>query len=181
MNALRIGSLGFRRRGKARCIEPGEWPARTDRPRVLIEHPDGAALWAEAEIMREAGYDVAVCAGPTERFERPRTFGIRLRTFADQEQPVGLERPTVCPLLSEGRCSLVDEADVVVSTTDLRQSRGILAALSGRRAPALVVESSRDALARGEYELGDATVVEVPVTEGSLLEAVSGALSSNRG
>jgi hypothetical protein len=178
MNRLRDrGLASFRGRAKTHCIEPGEWPDRTDRPRVLIEHPDGAALWAEAEIMREAGYDVAVCTGPTERFERRRTFGIRLRTFADEEPP-GDERPTGCPLLLQGRCSLVDGADVVVSTTDLPQSRGILAALSGSRKRGLVVESSQSVLARGDYEIGDATVVEVPVTEGRLLEAVSGALST---
>ncbi len=180
MNRLRDRrSLSPWGRAKARCIEPGEWPDRTDRPRVLIEHPDGAALWAEADIMREAGYDVAVCTGPTERFERRRTFGIRLRTFADDEPRSDHERPTLCPLLEQGRCSLVDGADVVVSTTDLPQSRGILAALSGSRKRGLVVESSKSVLARGDHELGDATVVEVPVTEGRLLEAVSGALSTS--
>jgi hypothetical protein len=178
MSGLRGRRFGLRRRAEARCIEPGDWPTRTDRPRVLIEHPDGAALWAEAEIMRDAGYDVAVCSGPTEGFPRPRTFGIRLRTFADEEPPSADGQPTACPLLTRGRCSLVDGADVVVSTTDLGQSRGILAALGARRSPALVVESSQSVLARGDHDIGDTRVVEAPVTGKTLLEAVSGALSS---
>ena len=148
--------LLWRRRSETRCIEPGEWPSRTGRARVLIEHPDRAALWAEAEIIREAGYDVAVCTGPVEASD-------------------GAEAEA-CPLLVQGRCSLVDEADVVVSTTDLRESRGILAALGRRRAPALVVESTKSVLERDGHEVGDATVVEVPVTERRLLDAVSGAL-----
>jgi len=150
-------NMPLRRRSEVRCIEPGEWPARTGRARVLIEHPDRAALWAEAEIIREAGYDVAVCTGPVEAAD-----GVAAEA---------------CPLLVQGRCSLVDEADVVVSTTDLRESRGILAAIGRRRAPALVVESTQSVLERGGHELGDATVVEVPVTERRLLDAVSGALS----
>ena len=148
-------NMPLRRRSEARCIEPGEWPARTGRARVLIEHPDRAALWAEAEIIREAGYDVAVCTGPVEAAD-------------------GVEAEA-CPLLVQGRCSLVEEADVVVSTTDLREARGILARI-GRSTPALVVESTQSVLERDGHELGDATVVEVPVTERRLLDAVSGAL-----
>jgi len=171
-------NLSFRRhRLDAGCIDPGEWPARSGRARVLIEHPDRAALWAEEQIMRDAGYDVAVCSGPIEPFERERSFSVRLRTFSDGEAPSG-EKPEACPLLVNGRCSLVEEADVVVSTTDLPQSRGILAALGRRRAPALVVESSKSVLEHGDYAIGNATVVEVPVTESRLLEAVSGALGS---
>jgi len=171
-------NLSFRRhRSDARCIDPGEWPARSGRARVLIEHPDRAALWAEEQIMREAGYDVAVCSGPIEPFERERSFHVRLRTFSDEEAPAG-EKPEACPLLVNGRCSLVEEADVVISTTDLPQSRGILSALGRKRTPALVVESSRSVLEHGDYEIGTAIVVEEPVTESRLLEAVSGALDS---
>ena len=170
------GSL-WRHGEKEACIEPDEWPTRTGRARVLIEHPDPATLWAEAEAMRDAGYDVAVCTGPTKTFEHKRSFGVRLRTFADEEAPPDEARQT-CPLLVNGRCSLVDQADVVVSTTDLGESQSVLAALSNRSAPRLVVESSKAVLDRGGHEIGDATVVEVPVTEKTLLEAVSEALSS---
>ena len=170
------GSL-WRHGQKEACIEPGEWPTRTGRARVLIEHPDPATLWAEAEAMRDAGYDVAVCTGPTKTFERTRSVGVRLRTFADEEAPVHEPRQT-CPLLAHGRCALVEQADVVVSTTDLGESQGVLAALSDKGTSRLVVESSKSVLDRGAYEIGDATVVDVPVTEKRLLEAVSEALSS---
>ena len=153
------GSL-WRHGQKEACIEPDEWPSRTGRARVLIEHPDPAALWAEAEAMRDAGYDVAVCTGPTKTFERSQ-----LRQ--------------VCPLLVNGRCSLVEHADVVVTTTDLGESQSVLAALSERRTPPLVVESSKSVLDRGGYEIGDATVIDVPVTEKTLLEAVSEALGTS--
>jgi hypothetical protein len=81
-----------------------------------------------------------------------------------------------CPLLVEGHCALVEHADVVVSTTDLGDSRRLLAALNQRGTPALVVESTKPVLDRGDFELGDATVVEAPVTEGALLDAVADAL-----
>jgi hypothetical protein len=170
------GSL-WRHGQKESCIQPDEWPSRTGRARVLIEHPDPAVLWAEAEAMRDAGYDVAVCTGPTRTFERPRSGGIRLRAFADEEARVDQLRQA-CPLLANGRCSLVEQADVVVSTTDLGESQSVLAALSDRRTPPLVVESSKSVLDRGGYEIGDATVIDVPVTEKTLLEAVSEALNS---
>jgi hypothetical protein len=151
------GSL-WRHGQKEACIEPDEWPSRAGRARVLIEHPDPAALWAEAEAMRDAGYDVAVCTGPTKTFERSRL-------------------KQACPLLVNGHCSLVEQADVVVTTTDLGESRSVLAALSERRTPPLVIESSKSVLDRG-YEIGDATIIEVPVTEETLLAAVSEVLSS---
>jgi hypothetical protein len=152
------GSL-WRHGQKEACIEPDEWPSRAGRARVLIEHPDPAALWAEAEAMRDAGYDVAVCTGPTKTFERSRL-------------------KQACPLLVNGHCSLVEQADVVVTTTDLGESRSVLAALSERRTPPLVIESSKSVLDRGGYEIGDATIIEVPVTEETLLAAVSEVLSS---
>jgi len=152
------GSL-WRHGDKVDQIDPGEWPERSGRARVLIEHPDPATVWAEAEAMRDAGYDVAVCAGPTRASDRT-------------------SKPTACPLLVDGRCALVDHADVVVSTTDLGDSQRVLAALSRRETPALVVESTKPTLDRGDHELGDAVVVESPVTEGRLLEAVADALEN---
>jgi hypothetical protein len=152
------GSL-WRHGEKLDRIEPGEWPGRAGRARVLIEHPDPATLWAEAEAMRDAGYDVAICAGPTRASDRTSA-------------------PVACPLLVDGRCALVEYADVVVSTTDLGDSQRLLATLSRRTSPALVVEATKPTIDRGDYELGDATVVEVPVTEGTLLDAVADALRS---
>jgi hypothetical protein len=152
------GSL-WRHGDRVDRIEPGEWPRRAGRARVLIEHPDPGTVWAEAEAMRDAGYDVAVCTGPTRESDHTSA-------------------PVACPLLVEGRCALVEQADVVVSTTDLGDSHQLLAALTARRTPALVVESTKPALDRGGYELGDATVLEAPVTEGALLDAVADALNN---
>jgi hypothetical protein len=134
-----------RLRRRQRCIEPGEWPERSGRARVLIEHPDGMALWTEAEALREAGYDVAVCKGPSEE-------------------------AGACPLLAEGRCALADEADLVVTTPSLQDGRRIVAALAERPA-ALVVEGPRNALALGGYRVDGATV-PYPLTTEALVAAV---------
>ena len=137
------GMIGLRRR--QRCIEPGEWPERSGRPRVLLEHPDGMALWTEAEELRKAGYDVAVCKGPSEE-------------------------AGACPLLVEGRCTLADGADAVVTTPSLQDGRRIIAALAERPA-ALVVEGPRNALSLGGYRVDRATV-PYPLTIGALVAAV---------
>lgn len=55
----------FGRKKPPLAIHPGQWPEQTGKPRVLIENPDGADLWAHAEVLRKAGYDVATCVGPT--------------------------------------------------------------------------------------------------------------------
>jgi hypothetical protein len=59
-----------------------EWPAQTGKTRVLIENPDRADLWAHADVLRKAGYDVAMCSGPTEAGEQ--------------------QEHATCPLLTEG-------------------------------------------------------------------------------
>lgn len=63
------------------------WPA-TERPRVLIEADGGH--WPAEQTLRNAGYDVAVCPGPT-----------------------GRRAP--CPLMVGQTCPLVDGADLVVT------------------------------------------------------------------
>lgn len=70
---------------KTISLSPWPWP---DRPRVLIESPDPEASLAAAAL-RQAGYAVAICHGPT-RNER-------------------------CPLVGSDDCALVIGADVVVS------------------------------------------------------------------
>lgn len=139
------------RRRAPQLIEHGEWSERTDRPRVLIENPDQADLWAHSGILRDAGYDVAVCTGPDE---------------------------ASCPLLVHGHCSLVEGADVIVSSTDLSQSRGILAAISRKRPAALVVEGPKNVLEREAEAIGGATVIALPVTNDRLLAAVADTLAS---
>lgn len=150
----------FERRSSPRTIHPGEWPEQSGKPRVLIENPDGADLWAHADILRDAGYEVTVCAGPTA--------GI-----PDERQ----ER-TLCPLIGEGHCPLVEGADVVVSTTYLTDGREVLATLSARSSPALVVEGTRDDLERNGDVVGDAVRVPFPVLPAQIVEAVERARST---
>jgi hypothetical protein len=138
-----------------RCIEPGEWPAATTRPRVLLENPDGAETWAQAETLRNAGYDVAVCTGPIEVAGRRRPGYF--------EEPAWLDRNarTLCPLVAGGRCGLVDGADVVVSIPELGE---VVAAIRQKRGPDVIVEGTDGA-------------IPLPVTKTNLLAAVAAALS----
>jgi hypothetical protein len=128
-------------------IHPEEWPARSGKARVLIENPDRADLWAHADLLRKAGYDVAMCGGPTDGDEQERT---------------------VCPLVAQGHCPLVDGADVVVSTTSLTDSREIHAMLRAEAAPALVVEGTASELGRE----GNAVEIAFPVLPTDLVDAV---------
>ena len=89
-------------------IETGAWSERDGRKRALVENPNRGELWAYAEVLRDAGYDVAPCTG---------------------EHPDGGER---CPLVEGGRCELVEGADIVVSTCSMHRSGELLAILSLR-------------------------------------------------
>jgi hypothetical protein len=148
------------RRRSPRSIHPERWPEPSGKPRVLIENPDGAELWAHADILRDAGYEVAMCAGPTAGSKEEH-----------QER-------TLCPLLAEGHCPLVDGADVVISTTYLADGREILATLSARDAPALVVEGTAADLARDGDVIGDAARLEFPILPDQIVEAVERARSA---
>jgi DNA-binding NtrC family response regulator len=140
-----------------RLLHLEEWPAQTGKTRVLIENPDRADLWAHADVLRRAGYDVAMCSGPTEAGEQ--------------------QEHTTCPLLAEGHCPLVEGADVVVSTTQLTDGREILAALSARSTSALVVEGTRSELQREHDAIGGAVELTLPVLPQQIVEAVERARS----
>lgn len=148
----------FGRKRPPQVIHPEEWPERGAKTRVLIENPDGAELWAHADLLREAGYDVAVCGGPAAETE-------------DHDH-------TVCPLVTEGRCPLVEGADVVVSTTRLTDGREIIAKLSARSSPPLVVEGTTPDLERDGDVIGEALEITLPVLPEQLVEAVDRARSS---
>ena len=145
---------------------------------MLIENRNRADLWAHAEILRGAGYDVALCHGPSKPVERAPWYRRRPGFLTDAGQGQPHEERTLCPLVVAGRCSLVEGADVVVSTTELDESREVLAALSSRGSPALVVEGTRPHLERDRDVIGAATAIELPVTEQRLLSAVEDALAS---
>ena len=133
---------------KPSSIDPGDWPEPSGRPRILVESPDRADLWAHAETLREAGFDVAVCAGPID-------------PTASNEKSA-----TTCPLLSDGRCSLAEGADVLVTSADLLDAEELVRARA-RSGSVVVIESTHAATTR----LGDARRV-TQSSSGRLLEAV---------
>lgn len=160
----------FGRKSSPPSIHPGEWPAQAGGPRVLIENADRADLWAQARILREAGYEVAMCSGPTAGSGRAPWFR-RLPLVRAGSAPELGER-TVCPLVAEGHCPLVEGADVVVSTSGLTDGREILTALGARRGQALVVEGTVFDLERARDVAGDAVELKFPVTPRQLVDAV---------
>lgn len=139
------------RKREPHTIEAGEWEARSGRPRALVENPDAAQLWAYAETLRDAGYDVATCAG---------------------EHPDGSDR---CPLIETGHCSLVEGADVVVSTCSIARGDRLLAVLGLRGATPVVFEAPKPDFERYAHLAENATLVPTPVTETALLQAVAAA------
>ncbi len=64
------------------------WPPGDARPRILVEA--GGGRWRGEQALREAGFQVAVCGGPSRR--------------------AGLG----CPVLEGGRCPLADGATLIV-------------------------------------------------------------------
>jgi hypothetical protein len=165
----------FGRTSPPRSLHPEEWPEPSGKPRVLIENPDRADLWAHADLLREAGYDVAMCGGPTAETERVPWFR---RLFRADPQPIERQERTLCPLVAEGHCPLVEGADVVVSTTTLTDGREILATLSARPSPALVVEGTSSELERDSDAIGNSVQIPLPVLPRQLVEAVERARST---
>jgi hypothetical protein len=136
-------------------IETGDWPAREGRKRALVENPDSAQLWAYADILREAGYEVATCMG-----EHP-----------DEESR--------CPLIETGQCGLVEGADVVVSTCSMHRGDKLLAVLGSKGSTPVVFEASQPDFERYAHLAESATLVPTPVTEQTLLDAVARAQSGS--
>ena len=134
-------------------IDVGDWEERRGRERVLVENPDHAQLWAYAEILHEAGYDVATCAG---------------------EHPEGHDR---CPLIESGRCGLVQGADVVVSTCSMQRGDTLLAVLGEQGSTPIVFEAPQPDFERYEHLAESATLIPAPVTKRALLDAVAEARS----
>jgi CheY-like chemotaxis protein len=124
-------------------------PQSDDPLRVLIETNDVAQAWALQGVLEDAGHQVAWCEGPTAN------------------------RP--CPLVTEGRCSLVHQADVVLH--DLRLSSAtygeVLAALRERspETPVLVAATEMEASSHADRLAGCHTLTQ-PYGPRGLREAI---------
>lgn len=120
-------------------IELGPWPF-TQRPRVLIEHPDPDEGLELATALRRAGCTVAICRGPD----------------------AAGDPPTRCPLHNLQPCVVVEGADVVVTLLGFgrEDARGVLRGLRVRygETPLVVAATVADTLEL-EDELQGCTVV----------------------
>ncbi len=138
-------------------LGPQPWPW-LERPRVLIENPDDKQGLACASVLRRAGYSVAVCPGPVES-HRP---------------------PGRCPLIGSDGCSLVDGADVIVSSLGLETAHGRQVVRALRRlhpGTPLVVEVEPEDLGRYRDVVEGCRVLESPASPETLLAAVRESLA----
>ena len=123
---------------------------------MLIEEPDGAQAFAYWQLLTDNGYSVDWCPGP--------------------QDPLGGK----CPLVSCGRCELVERADVVVSSLGIDDgpSRKVLEALSDVHPETpVIVEASRREFTRWATLVEKNSVLRAPVTAPVLLDSVEDALA----
>ena len=123
----------------------------TGRPRILFESPDGAEAHAVWSLLERHGCRTMWCTGP--RGSAP------------------------CALVAAGTCRLVEAADAVVSSLDLRDERcqEVARALERRSAdrPAPVVVVVRPGFAdQWRAELPSCEVTSDPLSSKSLLGAL---------
>jgi CheY-like chemotaxis protein len=136
------------------------WPGDTVGPRVLLECEDASIQDGAERALRENGYAVAVCNGPATRSS-------------------GL-----CTLVTDGRCGLIDDADVVVHALDPDRDEHceVLSAIRQHRPDTpVVVEVSNGADMRDPALLAAMHHVRYPMTRESLLAAVQAATTRNSG
>jgi hypothetical protein len=126
------------------------------RARVLVENADSGVGFAMQELLKNAAFDVQYCGGPD-----------RLRGHR-------------CPLVTEGRCSLVEGADVVVHSLNLDRPDHA-AVLQGIRDlhpdTPVVVEVPTPVMEKHADLLDGFTIVPMPATRAALTNAVRHALS----
>jgi CheY-like chemotaxis protein len=124
------------------------------RPHVLIENADRVAAATQAEALELAGFQATHCQGPGHE-------------------------PRKCPVLSGGRCSLIEDADVVIHDLDLHDpvDREVLRQLqSSHPGLPIVVEATTEAARLATGDLDRCTVV-VPYSMEHLVSAVTDALA----
>jgi hypothetical protein len=118
-------------------------------PRVLIEHPDPDAGLELAGALRDAGYAVAICRGPSSTAR--------------------------CPLHKLEPCVVVEGADVVVSALDFERDEGrdVLGGLRLRYpgTPLVVAATAAESLELAD-ELYGCTVVPVDAEAERIVDVV---------
>jgi len=127
------------------------WPRETMGFRVLVECEDPTVQDGLERALRSAGHATAACAGPASRHSGQ------------------------CPLVVNGRCGLVEDADVVVHAfdpdrTDLAQ---VLHAIRDRcpNTPVIVEESPRTD-ARAMNTVPACHTLRYPTTAGAVVDTV---------
>ena len=124
------------------------------RPRVLIEHTDGAVRHAAETFLAQDGFDVAGCGGPTA-FRCAR-----------------------CPLVTRGSCPLADSADVIVHALnpDYALNASVLEELKHRYPQtAIVAEVPAPAMERHRELVAGCQTLTSPMTRDRLVAAVRAA------
>lgn len=130
----------------------GSWPSARPgmQPRVLVESSDAVEQWAMEEALRDAGYEVAVCDGPT-------VYG------------------SPCPLAQGGGCALAAGADAVVNgfALGVPENRDVIRALQ-ECCPAtpVIVEARRHEVDRYADLLDGCQIMPFWVNTAGLLSAV---------
>ncbi|HXQ60700.1 MAG TPA: hypothetical protein VN796_00130 [Acidimicrobiales bacterium] len=130
--------------------------AEPRRTRVLIEDADGADAFSYWRLLTDNGYEAQWCPGP--------------------ENHAGGR----CPLVTSGRCELVEDADVVVSALgiDNEASRKIVGAIKAEYPETpLVVQGSRREFTRWADLVEGSHPLPTPVTARALLGTVEDALA----
>jgi hypothetical protein len=142
---------------RARTIELKPWPY-SERPRVLIEHPDPDSGLELAAAMRRAGCTVGICRGPDATGDPA----------------------TRCPLHGLEPCVAVEGADLVVTALDLdrEDARQVLNGLRTRYpSTPLTVLATVDQTVELDDLLEGCTVLPVGATPDQITAEVLGSLT----
>jgi hypothetical protein len=133
------------------------WSAGAGRPRVLVECDDETVQDGVLRVLRESGYVVAACGGSETRKSR------------------------VCPLVTDGRCGLVDNADIVVHMLDSATTQNRLVLYAIRECvpeTPIVVEIPPSTTGTYDDRVSECQRVPFPVTRQALIEGIEAATKS---
>lgn len=128
--------------------QPLQWTDDHQRPRVLVEDPDGAVRWAMTCILERAGYQTQTCAGPTQQR---------------------------CRLLEGQGCPLAEGADVIWNHLGSRGASGAVLehVLASAPGTPVVVEIPSKVAAGPILDAPGVTSVSFPVTPEEVISTVA--------